>query len=243
MAQRKRRRQRRSPWFIPAVVLGAIVTVLIIVAVALTVGGPGQDLPQNTSGIRVDYTDVDPMDLGQGLCIDHVGNYTGIYMEDGSNDVVSGILMTIVKNTGEKDLQLARFSLKYGDVTAEFEVTNLPAGESVVVLEKNRRSVSGKPESANLSTALFFEEKMTLLEEKVELSGQKGSIGVKNISGEDISGTVWVYYKYSATDLFYGGITFRAKLTGGLKAGGSANIPAGHYDPNSVKLLWVTVEG
>lgn len=243
MPQRKRRKRQRIPWLVPAAVVAVIVIAVVIVVLSLFHSEePEQTQPQGTSGTKVEYVDMNPIDMGQGLVIEYAGAYTGIYMEDGSNETVSGLMMVILKNTGSQDLQLARFTLEYEDFTAEFEVTNLPAGASVVTLERNRRDAAGAPKSAKLSTVVFLQEKMTLLEDRLELSGSTGSIRVKNISDSDISGTVWVYYKYSAADIFYGGITFRAKLTDGLKAGESAQIPAGHYNPNSVKFLWVTVE-
>ena len=204
--------------------------------------GTSENQSETGSNSVVDNAPDSSIVLERGLKITKIGSYTGIYMEDGSNETVSGLMMVILKNTGSQDLQLARFTLEYEDFTAEFEVTNLPAGASVVTLERNRRDAAGAPKSAKLSTVVFLQEKMTLLEDRLELSGSTGSIRVKNISDSDISGTVWVYYKYSAADILYGGITFRAKLTDGLKAGESAQIPAGHYNPNSVKFLWVTVE-
>ena len=240
--KRRRTRRRRSPWLVPAAVIGAIVLVALIVVLVISGGDDTQKPgPGGNSNISVGYEDMEPIDLGQGLLVEKVGTYTGIYMEDGSNDTVSGVMMTIVKNTGHKDLQLARFTLEYDGFSAQFEATNLPSGERVVLLEKNRHAAAGKPQSAKLGTCVFFQEAMTLMEGVLELGGKTGSISVKNISGKDISGNIWVYYKYSATDLFYGGITFRAKHLGGLRAGQTVNIPAGHYSPSSVRLVWVTV--
>ena len=75
------------------------------------------------------------------LTILNIGNYTGVYMEDGSDEVLSGVMMIVLENNSEKDLQLARIYITYSDETAEFEVTNLPAGEKAVLLEKNRLSM------------------------------------------------------------------------------------------------------
>lgn len=241
MAQRRRKKQEKvSPviWVSAILAVALVVTVIVLAAKGMPDPTPTQP---STSGIHVEYSDADPIVLGQGLRIERVGAYTGIFMENGSNEAVTGTLMVILENASPQDLQLARFSLSYADFTAEFEVTNLPAGQKTVVLEKNGRKASGTPKSAKASTILFFQEKMTLMEGTLELNGQPGGIFVKNVSGKDISGNVWVYYKYSATDIFYGGITFRAKHTGGIKAGESVMIPAAHYHPNSVKVVWVTV--
>ena len=60
--------------------------------------------------------------LGANLTIDYIGSYAGIYMEDGSDEIVSNMLMLIVKNTGTQDLQLARITLQYSSFLADFEV-------------------------------------------------------------------------------------------------------------------------
>ena len=52
-----------------------------------------------------------------------------------------------------------------------------------------------------------------------------------------------MYYKNSATDLLYGGITYRSKVSGGLKAGEIRQITAGHYNPKSSSIVMVTIAG
>ena len=93
-----------------------------------------------------------------------------IDMEDGSDEVLSGVMMIVLENNSEKDLQLARIHIGYTDFTAEFEVTNLPVGEKAVLLEKNRRSMPDKAyETVESSNVVFFEEKMSLMEEKFSI--------------------------------------------------------------------------
>ena len=180
-------------------------------------------------------------DLSDGLCVTDVGSYAGIYMEDGSDEPVSNVLMMVLENTSEKDLQLARIQLAYSDFTAEFEATNLPAGESVVLLEKNRRDASEEEyQSAVTSDVVFFDEPMSLQEDHLSVSGYNGGIQVTNISDGDISGDIVIYYKNSAGELLYGGITYRARVEGGIAAGETARIMTGHYTPDHCRILWIT---
>lgn len=179
--------------------------------------------------------------LDGNLMVTYVGKYAGIFMEDGTDEVVSNVMMLILRNDGEKDLQLARINLHYSDYTAQFEVTNLPAGESVVLLEKNRRAFeSADYLRAEVVNLVHFSEPMSMQKDKFEVIGGDGYVDIKNISGEDISGEVFVYYKNSATDLLYGGITYRARLSGGIRAGESMRIMTGHYHEGSSRLLMVT---
>ena len=179
--------------------------------------------------------------LGNNLYITDIGNYNGAYMEDGSDEYVSEVMMVVLKNEGESDLQLARISLEYSDFTAEFEVTNLPAGQRVVLLEKNRNKyVSGTYLSAKAENVVFFQSPMSLKEDQVKLTGENGSILVENLTDSAL-GEVYIYYKNSAVDLFYGGITYRARVEGGLKAGQKTTVMTNHFYPNACTILDVQI--
>jgi cytoskeletal protein RodZ len=195
-----------------------------------------QELPDIQTEQEV--TEPQPIELEDGLQILHIAGYAGMYMEDGSNEVVSNVMMLILENTGSEDLQLARISIAYSDFTAEFEVTNLPAGEMAVLLEKNRHAATGEDyRSIQVKNVVFFPEAMSLREDRLKITGSNGTLKVENISGEDIAGDIYIYYKHSASDLLYGGITYRVAVRGGLKAGESTTVIAGHYTPDSCRLL------
>lgn len=180
------------------------------------------------------------IELTDGLVIHDMGSYAGIYMEDGTNEPVADVMMIILENTSEQDLQLARISIEYENFTAEFEVTNLPVGEKIVALEKNRHpEVSGDYLSIRTKNVVFFPELMGLQEDRIKIEGANGTLTVTNISGEDITGDIYVYYKNSASDLLYGGITYRVAVRGGLEAGQSSTVIAGHYTPNNCRLVLV----
>ena len=184
--------------------------------------------------------DMSPIELADGLQILHISDYTGMYMEDGTNEVVSGVMMIILENTSNRDLQLAQISMEYDDFTAEFEVTNLPAGEKLVALERNRHSaVTQEPKTVETKNVIFFDEPMDIRAETLEISGSDGLMTVKNISGEDITKNFYIYYKNSATDLLYGGITYRVLIEGGVAAGETAQVFTGHYAPESSRIMSV----
>lgn len=182
------------------------------------------------------------VNLGYGLEITDVGGYTGAYMEDGSNEVVSDVMMIVVRNNGTDDLQFGQITVSYGgDSLYHFEVTNLSAGSRAVLLETGRQIYPGEaPVSAILENPILFSEPMELCEDAIEIQGLDGMMNVKNISGTDISGDIYIYYKYSATDLFYGGITFRVVVSSGLTAGELRQIPAAHFDPAGCTIVQVT---
>lgn len=185
-----------------------------------------------------------PIVLSEELQILTVSGYSGMYVEDGSNEIVTDVMMVIVENTSMQDLQLARFRLEYSDFTASFEITNLPAGEKLVALERNRHTnVAEKPLSVEIDAMVFFPEPMDLYEDSFRISGSDGVLRVENISGSDIAGDILIFYKNSAQDLLYGGITYRIVVRDGLAAGESKQIISGHYSPENSRIISVVYGG
>ena len=196
---------------------------------------PTQTLPpvvETQPGISLDY----------GLQITDHGSYTGLYMEDGSNEIVSEVMMLVVQNNGEADIQLAELTALCGGETYRFKLTNLAVGKRAVLLDLDRKHAeSGTPEAVELDSVALFQEPMELHEDVIEIGGLEGMLNVKNISDTDISGDIHIYYKYAAQDIYYGGITFRVRIQGGLKAGELRQIPAGHFDPKGCEIIQVTI--
>ena len=179
--------------------------------------------------------------LGNNLYITDIGKYTGVYMEDGSDEFVSDVMMVVLKNESESPLQLARINLQFAEFTANFEVTNLPAGESVVLLEKNRHAyVEESYIRATADNVAFFREPMNLREDQVKLSGVNGAITVENLT-DQVMGEIYIYYKNSATDLYYGGITYRARVDSGLKPGKQTTVMTNHYYPEACTIIDVQI--
>lgn len=235
--------------------LWIVLPLILIVGICLAVFLPGdseqpqkQDDPDKTIVFGQSVVDLSavtesfsPAALQDGLRITGIGRYAGIFMEDGSEDVVSDVMLLVLENTSASDLQLARIEVEYTDFTAQFQATNVPAGEAVVLLELNRHTyVDEDYRAVSSRNVVFFDEPMDICETQLSLEDGETSIKVTNISDKDISGEIYVYYKYSAGGLLYGGITFRAKIEGGLAAGTSAVVTTGHYDPNLSRILCVT---
>lgn len=203
---------------------------------------PAQTAPPQT--VRIETEEQSPINLGYGLQITDTGRYTGIYMEDGNGDIVSDVMMVIVLNSGTTDIQLANITAACGDVEYRFSLTNLAAGERAVLLDLDRKESEGDIlDSAILTDAVLFEQPMDLMADAIEVDGLDGMLNVKNISDTDIDGDIFIYYKYAAQDVYYGGITFRVRIEGGLKAGELRQIPAGHYSPNGCTIVQVTTNG
>lgn len=182
--------------------------------------------------------------LGNGLEIISVGNYSGPFWEDGSDEEVEDVLMIKVRNTSDEVLQYAELILN-GDNGEEayFTLSTLPPNETIMVLEADRKKYNKDVSytSAEAQHVVFFTEGISMHSDKIEVSGMKGAFNVRNLSEEDIEGVVYIYYKNIQEDLFYGGITYRAKIEDGIKAGETKQIATKHYVPETSILMFVTI--
>ena len=181
--------------------------------------------------------------LKNGLTIEKLGSYTGIYMEDGSDEVVSGIAMITVKNTGEDNIQYAEITVKSGNAEGKFALSTLMPGQSVVVLEQNRKEYTefGENFTAEANNVAMFNVTPTLCEDKIKIQPLDGAMNVINISDGDIEGDVVIYYKNSADDMFYGGITYRVRITGGIKNGEIKQIISDHFSSSGSTVVFATI--
>lgn len=253
----------KKPERSPKKVLIILLTIILVLAIAIPLGIWGAkhfqpedssnptettepsvseetELPQETID---DVQQEDTQEVISGLQIDRIDSYAGIYMEDGSDEFVSDVMMMIVKNTTSDDLQLARIYVHYADFVAEFEVTNLPSQASVVLLEKNRHQmVEQEHAMISVENVLFFSKDMSLMKDTFQISGGNGYLDVTNISDQATAGTVYIYYKNSAKDLLYGGITYRAKVEESIAPGETIRIMTKHYQADLCRLVMVTCD-
>lgn len=185
------------------------------------------------------------INLGYGLQVTDMGSYTGMYMEDGTDEIVSGVMMLVVENTGEEDIQYAEITMDLADQQAQFSLTTLPVGAKVVLLEKNRiqweDSMGDGSALPMVDNVAFFQEPISTMEDKLKIGIVDGAINVTNISGEDISGTISVYYKNAAADIYYGGITYRIQIQGGLKADEIHQVMTNHASDTGSKIMFITI--
>lgn len=220
-----------------------LVVFICVIAVILTLItlhiNSRSDLPEFI-GSDTTVSDTSVVDLGNGLLVNSIGNYAGMFLEDGSDDIVANNMMLVLKNKSEKDLQLARINVLYEDYTAEFEATNIPSGASVVLLEKNRKTYSDEEHlSITANNVVFFESPMSIQNDIFQLNSGEGYIEVKNMSDMDVEGPIYVYYKNIADDTLYGGITYRAVVENTIPKGESVKVLTQHSTEKNTEIMQV----
>ena len=204
-------------------------------------GGTSENQSETGSNSVVDNAPDSSIALERGLKITKIGSYTGIYMEDGSDELVSGIMMIKVENTGEDYIQYAEIVLTGDSGTANFTLSTLFPGQSMVVLEKDRRTyTSGVNYTAAAKNVAVFSSVPSLCGNQLELQALDGVLNVTNISGTDITGDIMIYYKNSSNGLLYGGITYRIRISGGIKSGEIRQLVADHFSASGSTVMFIT---
>ena len=181
----------------------------------------------------------------EGLEIQTIGAYDGIYMEDGSDELVSDVLMMVLANNSADTVEYAKITMNVDGEIAEFTVTTLKPDDKVVLLEKNRMAYDKNLDYSGVEIVCenlaVFQEPLSLQEEKLSFQILNGAINVTNISDEDISGRIAIYYKNKAAGIYYGGITYRIILEEGLKAGEIRQMLATHFTETGSEIVFVTI--
>lgn len=237
--------------------IGLFILLLVILSFLLAFYGKneqkadieqGQTLEQETTSKQEPEESLDStqeqnqeISLGENLVVTSIEAYSGTFWEDGSDEEVNDIFMITVKNNGEKTLQYAEAQLIFEDATAEFAFSTLRPGQSMVVLEKNRLKYSAQKEikESLLDNVVFFEQPLAFCEDQFKISAMDGVFNVENISGEDLPGNIFIYYKNKQEGIYYGGITYRAVIEGGIEKDNIKQIMTKHFVLDESEVMFV----
>ena len=176
---------------------------------------------------------------GSGLVVRGISSYDGIYLEDGSDENISGVTVMLLQNAGETEVEYASVSVNRDGTPLQFEASALPAGATVVVQEKSRTPFQeGNYTDCSANVAEVNEFGMADEQIQIEETGEQ-EITVTNLTDQKIP-AVRIFYKFYMEDeaAYVGGITYTAKITN-LDAGASQTITPSHYLKGSSKIMMV----
>lgn len=214
---------------------------LLALALVLACAGCGKKRPAQPDeyGLAPEPSKLDGVAIGNDLEIVSTGRYAGLFVEDGTDETVSDVFCIRVKNTGEQDVQYAHITLSRSGESYAFDISTLPAGQTVQALELSRQALLEKPEELTAAVSLYavFSEPLSLHEDLFDITTEQNTITVTNCGDSAVS-QVYVYYKNASGDLLLGGITYRVGLTD-LGPGETQSCYAGHFSDGS-RLLFVT---
>ncbi|MBR4863366.1 MAG: hypothetical protein IKU07_02215 [Oscillospiraceae bacterium] len=238
---------KRKIFYIAAAVLAVIALVIVLLLLPKNEKTPAPDTTEpteQTAPARVTDSQSLSVNLGYGLFLTEVGSYTGPFLEDGSDQVVSGVLMIRVTNRGDTGVEYANISLSTKDGQASFTLSALLPGETVILLETNRLPYDSTEayQYALMENTAFYTKQLSRQEDLLSVKLLDGGMNVINISGKDIDGDIVVYYKNKQNDIYYGGITYRLRITGGMKRNAISQLISQHIHENNTEILFITVE-
>lgn len=194
-----------------------------------TVGSPTGIVDTGANSMGVTQVRADSSDL---YCMEFL-SYSGVFVEDGGNTTVNNVAAALIKNCSDEYLDRAVITYKIGGRTATFEISGLPKGKEVLVLEKNKLQLKGGEKFEFVDCNSSFREEIIYDTDDLLVKTENNSLSVKNTSGEILK-NVCVYYKTKAPDKGYyvGGITYMLNF-GDIEPDSVVQKKSDHLDENS----------
>ena len=118
----------------------------------------------------------------------------------------NGRLAVVAENISDIDVEYALLTVKNRDNSVTFNISVLLHGTEVVLICNedigfNKEEIYTGWKTENL---VVFEETPVMNNDKLEICVIDGSISIKNISGNDVTSDILIYYKQSTKyDCFY----------------------------------------
>lgn len=187
-----------------------------------------------------DAVDAEHISISEdGLEVCRIGNYTGTFVEQGTDTDCKDIPAIVVQNTSGRMIE--KTVLVQGSQT--FVITYLPPDGICLVQNQSGKPADPSDELYNLvfREPVQFAEEAQGAQTRVHVETDENLITIQNISGEDIPGSVNVWYKTKQNGLYIGGVSYKAAVDHGiLKADSTATVQTSHFDPEHSELLLVT---
>ena len=170
-----------------------------------------------------------------------IGQYSGKFLEDGSDTDKENILAIVVKNTSDQVIDYGEITMKISGKsgTLKFKVTNLKPGASALVMES-----SGEVEFNTQDRYIYVGSNSNTIkstsfkEDEVAITTKGNKITVENLTDKNIN-KVYVYYKtVSPGNCYLGGVTYRLKLQN-VRSGKSVSAESRHFSNLSSEIIKV----
>lgn len=181
--------------------------------------------------------------VDNNLVIEEIGSYTGAYVEDGTDEPVENVMYILVKNRGAQALQYAKLTVTGDAGDAQFEMTTLLPGETMLVLEANRKTYTAGDGYASVRSEnlAYFQTEPQTYADQLWIQPLEGGLNVKNISDEAIDGDIMIYFKNYEDGMYVGGITYTGTVKNGLEAGEIRQLMSTHFTESKTAVVFVNI--
>lgn len=172
----------------------------------------------------------------QQLILADYGLYSGVFVEDGSDQPVENVAALLVTNGSDQYLDFAKLIYELDGEEATFMVSGLPAGTSAWVLESSRKTANADTDFQHKDTITSFRKDAVNTLAGVDLEFNGTMLRTTNTTDKTLR-QLTIYYKVLHPDgNFLGGITYMVAL-GDLAPGQSAEKIAGHFQPDNTYIV------
>ena len=170
---------------------------------------------------------------GTSLVAERVVAYNGPYVEDGSNDNVTGIAALALCNRGTQPLAQVKIELQQGTRRLTFNVQTILPGDAVLVLEANRQLYEKTPYN-KCKAQVIPDTCVTVPSDTLRISvAQHDCISLTNYSDRALT-AVWLEYKCWSYEYesWLGGITWDVYV-GEIAPGQTKEVYIEHFCDNN----------
>ena len=183
-----------------------------------------------------------PCVLDSGLVAEKLMEYEGPFVEDTTNEPVSGVAALMLYNSGSRDISFGMVAVDQGEQVLHFFITWLPAGERALVLEHERTAYSKASVTGCRSEGLRWENFYTV-DGAIDVSqSTHRELTAINCCTRTVNGIRLRYKMYQEEgDYYLGGITYSAYV-GMLLPGESRAVSPAYHTAGSVKVVAVLTQ-
>ena len=156
--------------------------------------------------------------------------YTGPFVEDGADEKVGNVLALKFTNNGTKAVQYAEYVFDIGKETVSFKVSDLPAGQSCVVLESSQHKYKEKDILSLVTRIVALVDEIPFARDQIlVVDNSNDTITVMNLTDKEIPLARVFYKNFDAEQgIFVGGITYNAKVDK-IPAGKGVTVSPTHF--------------
>jgi hypothetical protein len=151
----------------------------------------------------------------------------------------NGRLALVAENMSDVDVEYALLTVKNKNDSYTFNISAL-LRETKVVLICNEDVGFNEEEiytGWKTENVVNFEKTPVMNDDVLNVTITDGSISVKNISGNDITSDILIYYKDKQDDVLNGSVTRRVRISG-LKAESQTYVKADGLNENNCQIIF-----
>lgn len=226
-------------------ILLAAAVILVLLILLLAVRGRSNDTasgqeetPEEARELGLEF----PYALENGkLEVSSLFQYSGDNPDCG-DEMGEDTAALAVTNLSEQHLTCARFTAELADGTQlRFEVTDIPAGQTVWAFEAENTAYDLENTCLNMSCEASFEDVPPLAEDSLETEVSGTSVTLTNVSGAELT-NVTVYCHCWFNEVNFGGLTYAYPVSS-IPAGESVEIQAEECYLGEAAVVRVSKDG